>query len=191
MTAPVIAACGPGDLDDVVELVNLSYRGASAQAGWTHEHDWIAGPRTTREGLERELSASGDAVIFGQRDDGGVLRACVLLDLSRGGPERTGYIGMLTVRPDLQDAGLGRRMLAYAEDAARARGARRARMTVLSIRDSLIAWYERRGYARTGETQPFPYDDQRFGAPRRADLEFIVLDKPLEPDDFRSIRSEI
>jgi ribosomal protein S18 acetylase RimI-like enzyme len=175
----VIAPCAADDLDDVVELVNLSYRGASSQAGWTHEHDWIAGPRTTRAGLEQELSASGDAVIFGLRDADGVLQACVLLDMSRGGAERTAYIGMLTVRPDLQDAGLGRRMLAHAEDEARRRGARRARMTVLSIRDSLIAWYERRSYARSGETQPFPYDDQRFGTPRRTDLEFTVLEKAL------------
>lgn len=179
MSGLAIAACGADELGDVVDLVNLSYRGASAQAGWTHEHDWIAGPRTTREGLERELADSGDAVIFGLRDEQGVLRACVLLDMSRGGAEHVGYIGMLTVRPDLQDAGLGRRMLEYAEDAVRRRGAARARMTVLSIRDSLIAWYERRGYVRTGETQPFPYDDERFGAPRRADLEFIVLEKPL------------
>ena len=179
MTGPVITPCAAGDLDDVVELVNLSYRGAAAQAGWTHEHDWIAGPRTTRESLEQELSAAGDAVILILRDDGGRLRACVLLDMSRSGAELTAYIGMLTVRPDLQDAGLGRRMLAYAEDEARRRGARRARMRVLSVRDSLIAWYERRGYARTGETQPFPYDDQRFGTPRRADLAFTVLEKTL------------
>ncbi len=177
MTELVIAPCGADDLDDVVELVNLSYRGLSAQAGWTHEHDWIAGPRTTRGGLEGELSAP--AVIFGLRDAAGTLQACVLLDMARSGPARDGYIGMLTVRPDLQDAGLGRRMLAYAEDEARRRGARRARMTVLSIRDSLIAWYERRGYARTGETQPFPYDDDRFGTPRRADLEFVLLEKAL------------
>ena len=52
-------------------------------------------------------------------------------------------------------------------------------MTVIAQRAELIAWYERRGYARTGEARPFPYGDPRFGEPRRDDLSFLVLEKPL------------
>jgi hypothetical protein len=52
-------------------------------------------------------------------------------------------------------------------------------MTVVSVRESLIAWYERQGYRRTGETECFPYDDGRFGAPLRPDLVFVVLEKPF------------
>ena len=52
-------------------------------------------------------------------------------------------------------------------------------MTVIVQRPELIAWYERRGYALTGERRPFPYDDERFGDPRRTDLEFAVLEKRL------------
>jgi hypothetical protein len=52
-------------------------------------------------------------------------------------------------------------------------------MTVIHLRDTLIAWYERRGYRRTGETEPFPYGDERFGIPRRDDLYFVVLEKAL------------
>jgi GNAT superfamily N-acetyltransferase len=85
---------------------------------------------------------------------------------------------MLTVRPDLQDQQLGRRMLAAAEDVARESGARRLRLTVINVRDSLIAWYGRRGYSLTGETLPFPFDG-RFGIARRDDLSFLVLEKPL------------
>jgi hypothetical protein len=59
------------------------------------------------------------------------------------------------------------------------------RMTVITIRDTLIAWYERRGYARTGELLPFPYGDQRFGLPQRDDLRFEVLEKSLD-DPARS-----
>jgi ribosomal protein S18 acetylase RimI-like enzyme len=88
-------------------------------------------------------------------------------------------MGMLTVRPDLQDRQLGRTMLAAAETHAQAQGAQRVRMTVIQIRDTLIAWYERRGYARTGETRPFPYAELRFGQPARDDLEFIVMEKAL------------
>jgi hypothetical protein len=52
-------------------------------------------------------------------------------------------------------------------------------MTVIQVRDTLIAWYERRGYSLTGETKPFPYGDDRFGRPLRNDLHFVVLEKTL------------
>ena len=90
------------------------------------------------------------------------------------------YLGMLTVRPDLQARGLGRRMLQEAERYAAAQGARRMRMTVITVRDTLIAWYERRGYRRTGELLPFPYGHDRFGLPQRDDLQFEVLEKSLD-----------
>ena len=48
-------------------------------------------------------------------------------------------------------------------------------MQVFWQRDSLIAWYERMGYRRTGETRPFPMDDPRLGLPLRDDLWFEVL----------------
>jgi len=52
-------------------------------------------------------------------------------------------------------------------------------MTVIDIRDSLIAFYERRGYVRTGIHKPFPYGDERFGIPKRDDLRFELLTKDL------------
>ncbi len=52
-------------------------------------------------------------------------------------------------------------------------------MTVIRVRTELIAWYERRGYRATGESKPFPYGDPRFGLPKRDDLDFIILSKPL------------
>jgi ribosomal protein S18 acetylase RimI-like enzyme len=90
---------------------------------------------------------------------------------------------MFAVRPGLQNSGLGRRVLDAAERRARALwDAREMQMTVISVRDELIAWYERRGYRRTGEKRPFPYGDERFGRPRRPDLDFVVLAKPLPRD---------
>jgi ribosomal protein S18 acetylase RimI-like enzyme len=85
----------------------------------------------------------------------------------------------LTVRPDLQNRQLGRALLSAAEEFAKERGGRRIRMTVVNVRDSLIAWYERRGYRSTGETQPFPYGDERYGRPLRDDLHFVVLEKDI------------
>ena len=56
-------------------------------------------------------------------------------------------------------------------------GGKRIRTHVVTIRDALIAWYVRRGPHKTGETEPFPYRDDRFGAPLRDDLSFLVLEK--------------
>jgi len=90
------------------------------------------------------------------------------------------YFGMFAVRPDLQGGGIGRRIVQAAEQHARDDlGASTMRMHVLRQRSELIAWYLRLGYEPTGETVPFHYGDERFGLPRREDLEFIVLSKPL------------
>jgi GNAT superfamily N-acetyltransferase len=89
------------------------------------------------------------------------------------------YLGMLTVRPHLQDRQLGRTLLGEAEAWAAQAGARRIRMTVVGIRDSLIAWYQRRGYVLTGETQPFPYENPEIGSSVRRDLDFVVLEKAI------------
>jgi ribosomal protein S18 acetylase RimI-like enzyme len=102
------------------------------------------------------------------------LLGCVWLEPAKGD---TWYLGMLTVTPTLQDRQLGRTMLAAAEAYVVEQGGKRIQMTVVSIRDTLIAWYERRGYRRTGEVRPFPYGDARFGIPRRDDLAFVVLEK--------------
>jgi len=177
----LIAPCAPSDIEAVAELVNSAYRGDTARTGWTHEADYIGGQRTSAADLAAELAANPASTLLALRkaDDGDIL-ACVMVERVDGSDgRRAGYIGMLTVRPDLQADGLGRVLLEAAEQYARRDGADRARLTVVSIRESLIAWYVRRGYALTGETRPFPYDDQRFGEPRRDDLEFVVLEKSL------------
>ena len=91
-----------------------------------------------------------------------------------------GYFGMFSVRPSLQGQGIGKAMLDEAERIARDEFAQPAmRMTVIDVRDELIAYYARRGYRRTGVHKPFPYGDERFGIPKRDDLRFEVLEKAL------------
>jgi ribosomal protein S18 acetylase RimI-like enzyme len=86
---------------------------------------------------------------------------------------------MLAIDPRRQASGLGSVLLTAAEKYAAARGATVAHMTVIQVRESLIAWYERHGYRRTGETEPFPYGDESVGTPMRPDLHFVVLEKSL------------
>lgn len=95
-------------------------------------------------------------------------------------PSGTAYFGMFAVDPTLQGGGYGRQVLAEAERIARDDfGATAMEMTVIRQREALIAWYERRGYTQTGERRPFPYGDERFGLPKRDDLEMVVLAKTL------------
>jgi ribosomal protein S18 acetylase RimI-like enzyme len=165
------------DLPAVAELVNSAYRGETARQGWTHEADYLDGQRTDAATLRAELAADPGVQLLALRDEpDGPLLGCVRLEPLSGD---AWYLGMLTVRPDLQDRQLGRAVLEAAERHAAGQGAKRIRLTVVSIRDNLVAWYERRGYRLTGETEPFPYDDQRFGLPRRDDLAFVVLEREL------------
>jgi ribosomal protein S18 acetylase RimI-like enzyme len=166
------------DLDAIAALVNSGYRGDASRAGWTTEADFLGGQRTDADALRTDLAARPGAVLLTLRDEaGGALLGSVWLEPQA--PE-VWYLGMLTVRPDLQARHLGRTLLAEAEAYAASRGARRMRMSVITVRVPLIAWYERRGYVRTGETLPFPYGDERFGVPMRSDLRFEVLEKALQ-----------
>lgn len=165
------------DLDAVSALVNSGYRGESSRLGWTTEADYLGGQRTDVATLRADLAAKPAAVLLLLRDAADApLLGSVWLEPATAD---VWYLGMLTVRPDMQDRKLGRSLLTAAERFVIARGARRVRMSVINIRDTLIAWYERRGYRRTGETQPFPYGDERFGLPLRDDLCFVVMEKDI------------
>lgn len=161
----------------IVELVNQAYRSSGAAAGWNSEADFIEGERITESLLRADLAAKPHAILLTFRDDNdSAMLGTVWLEPKA---DEVWYLGLLTVRPEQQDKQLGRTLLQAAEAFAQDRGARRMRMSVVNVRTTLIAWYERRGYARTGETQPFPYEDERFGKPLRSGLAFVVLEKDL------------
>ncbi len=166
------------DYPAVVDLINVAFRATGPTASWNIEAGVIEGQRMNDSLLREDLAASPEAHLLVHRDSAdGTILGTVWLDPKRDG---VWYLGLLTVRPALQKQQLGRALLAAVEDFAKQRGARRMRMTVVHVRDTLIAWYERRGYTLTGETKPFPYHDKRFGNPLRDDLHFVVLEKALE-----------
>lgn len=168
------------DVPAVAALMNRAYRGVGGARGWAVETDYLAGDRTTTEALRAELAAKPAARLMKWVDGPeNSFSGCVGLEPLGGD---VWYLGSFAIDPELQNGGLGRVMLAAAEDWARQRGGRRMRMTVINMREALIAWYLRRGYHKTGETEPFPYGDDRFGAPLRDDLSFLVLERDLECD---------
>ncbi len=165
----------PDDLPTLHALIESAYRGDSARRGWSHEADLLDGQRTDLATLDAMLADPAQHLLILR--DNEVLRACVALTDKGAG---LAYLGMLTVDPREQGSGLGKLILAAAEDHAAAHfAANRIEMTVITQRGELVAWYERRGYGLTGERRPFPAHDPRFGLPQRDDLAFVVLEKLL------------
>lgn len=165
------------DFPAIIDLVNVAYRGKGPVASWNIETGIIEGTRLTDSLLREDLAAKPHAHFLVTRDpESSLIIGTVWLE-----PESDGvwYLGLFTVSPALQRQHLGRALLSSAEDFAKAHGAKSIRMGVLNLRDALIAWYERRGYLRTGETEPYPYGDNRFGTPLRDDLNFVLLKKQL------------
>lgn len=176
MIAPTFRPATSSDAAALHRLVESAYRGDSAKAGWTHEADLLGGQRTDEAELLDILASASRVILLAEVE--GVLTGCVqVADQGEG----LAYLGLLTVDPTRQAGGLGRLLIEAAEAEARSRfAATRMEMTVIRQRSELIAWYERRGYALTGETRPFPLDDERFGLPQTRELEFVVMEKALK-----------
>lgn len=174
MTQLTFRPATPADIPALVTLVTSAYRGDISRQGWTTEADLLDGQRIDAEVLLADIQRARSIVIIAER--GTALVACVHVADEHG----AGYLGMFSVRPDLQSRGIGSRVMDEAERHAREQLQLPVmRMTVIDSREELIAFYERRRYARTGVKKPFPYGDQRFGIPRRQDLRFEVLEKNL------------
>ncbi|MEV7544700.1 GNAT family N-acetyltransferase [Streptomyces sp. NPDC089915] len=162
------------DVPALVALVESAYRGDASRAGWTTEADYLDGQRTDPNGVAAIIADPDSTLLVVER--AGELVACCQLE-HRGDHA---YFGMFAVRPGLQGGGLGKEVMAEAERRAREDWkVAEMRMTVVNVREELIAYYVRRGYRRTGELSPFPYGDERFGIPLRDDLAFELLVKAL------------
>lgn len=159
------------DVPQIVALVNAAYRGESSRAGWTTEADLLDGQRTDAEEMSSLIAAGGSIILLSF--NGEELIGSVHLHHAH----HAAHMGMLVIRPDLQDDGLGKKLIGEAEAAAiKMWGVNRMLMYVLTLRHELIAFYERRGYRRTGKLKAFP-DDVRFGIPKVRGLQLELLEK--------------
>jgi ribosomal protein S18 acetylase RimI-like enzyme len=160
------------DVPRIAVLIERAYRGPEAAKGWTNESEILTGPRSSPaeiEGLIREPDARFVTAVSDE-----ALVACALI--KREGD--SAYFGMFAIDPDVQGGGLGKAMMARCEEAARELWeAKSMRLTVISLRDKLIGWYERRGYVRTGEHEPFPFETATGAL--RTDFDLVVLKKRL------------
>jgi ribosomal protein S18 acetylase RimI-like enzyme len=160
------------DVPALAALIERAYRGPEAAKGWTNEAEILTGPRSSPEeiaALIRDRNAR-----FVTARDKGTIAACALVKREANGA----YFGMFAIDPDLQGGGLGKLMMGHCEEAARVLWASKSmRLTVISLRSKLIEWYERRGYQRTGESEPFPFDTATGAL--RTDFDLTVLQKKI------------
>lgn len=160
----------------IARLVNSAYRGDSSKAGWTSEADLLDGQRTDPSEVESLIQDTANSMILLclQTDE---IIGSVLLQKK----EEAAYLGMFVVSPDLQGNGIGKQFLSAAERIAQYEwGVSKIIMSVITLRPELIAFYQRRGYRRTGEVLPFP-DDPAAGIPLVQGLQFEMLEKDLLP----------
>ena len=167
-----IIAATEKDIPELVVLINSAYRGEASKKGWTTEADLLVGVRTDEENLQ-QLINDHNATILKCVNDQQQLVGSVYLQKQND----LLYLGMLTVKPELQGFGIGKKLLQASELYARNNGCILITMTVISVREELIGWYERYGYKRTGRKKPFPTGTE-FGIPKQP-LEMLVLEKEI------------
>lgn len=163
-----IRIAGTADLSRLHPAIERAYRGDSARQGWTHEADLLSGERIDRDTLEALIANPQALLLIAERGD--VPLGCVSLT---GRGNGLVYLGLLCVDPAQQAGGIGKTIIAAAEQVAKGElGADRIEMTVIDSRVELIAYYERRGFVRTGERRPFPVEVD-------PPITMVVLEKPL------------
>lgn len=185
----------PATADDVpllLPLIRSAYRGESSRKGWTTEADLVADERIDAAGLLAKIAEPEGVVLLVTDDAAPAPTVTTTSPATRPAPlaccevlrhkqdPAVAYFGLFAVDPDRQAGGVGKTVLAYAEDFARREwGVRKMEMWVIWTRAELIQWYERRGYTRTGARAEFPYKHLVNGDALRDDLYFDVLEKEL------------
>jgi ribosomal protein S18 acetylase RimI-like enzyme len=167
-----ITKANENDIPGLVKLLNSAYRGDESKKGWTTEADMISGELRTDEANMKELMGKSTAVFLKYTNEQNEIEGCVYLDQQDGKI----YLGMLSVVPELQTKGIGKQLMTASEKYAKEQDCAAIFMRVISIRSELIAWYERRGYYKTGKTETF--EDSPFGS-ATIPFEFIVMQKDL------------
>ena len=168
----MIEKAGLNDVAALNLLVNSAYRGDESKKGWTTEAFMLEGVRIDDDELIDIMNEPNSSVFKYVEND--AILGCVLLKIQ----ENKLYLGMLCVNPNLQNSGIGKKILQFADEFAAANKLIAIKMTVISHRVELISWYNRHGYLDSGLREPFPeqHDKDVISGEK---LEFVVLEKSL------------
>lgn len=128
----------PSEAESISALINRAFRRA--------ESFLIDGDRIDLQTVQSLLKKG----TFLLAEDHAILAGCVYVEL-RG--DRA-YVGLLSVDPAHQKAGLGSRLMSAAEDFCTKSGCRFVDLQIVNVRQELPSFYHHRGYIETG-TAPF------------------------------------
>jgi GNAT superfamily N-acetyltransferase len=175
-----IAPARAADADDndfvaeVVDLVNRVY--ADAERGL-----WQPGADRTDADEIAGMIRAGELVIARLHGDGELVGA---VHVQRRGAD-LGEFGMLVASPEYRGTGVGRELIAFAEDWARKQGLSRMQLELLvpqtwthPVKEFLNGWYTRIGYqrVRTGRLEDdYPALQPRLATP----CDFAIYHKDL------------
>ena len=140
-------------------IVNKAYRGEDSKKGWTTEAFLIEGDKRTDENDISELITKENSWILKY-----TLNGRIVANVNLQKTKDSLYLGMFSVDPELQGLGIGKKILAAADEFAKSKGCDKITMSVISVREELITWYKKNGYTDTGQVKPFPTDN-KFGTP--------------------------
>lgn len=147
---PTILKATIHNVPEAVALVNSAYRGETSKQGWTSESHLLEGIRINEAEMAGYFNRPEITLLKYVNDDG---RMDGFVYLEQVKNKRL-YLGMLTVNPNLQASGIGRQLLNAADEHARRLDCEAVKISVITSRAELIAWYERRGFKATGEVFP-------------------------------------
>ncbi|KAI6785472.1 uncharacterized protein J7T54_007115 [Emericellopsis cladophorae] len=143
------------DAEELRQLIEAAFRAEDSRDGWVDDLGLGSGFRLELDVVLGIINDSDSAMQMAFDDNGTLLGTVTVAQREQG----RGMIFHLAIQQQHQQGGLGRKILAYAEDYGQQRwGITRVGLNALSTRTLLISWYMRRGYVKTGETTPFPRD---------------------------------
>ena len=165
------------DSDKIAILINSAYRGDSSKLGWTTEADILGGLRTDKEMIQEIITDTKSQIelVFDDQNLDELL-GCVYLKRI---DSQVLYFGMLVVKPLIQNKGIGKKILNHIDQLASHWGCLKITISVIHTRSELISYYERRGFIKTGISEPFPTDDIRYGEPKVPNLTLIEMEKKI------------
>lgn len=155
-------------IEKISNLVNEAYRG---KIGWTKETDLVQGNRTTASDIKSIILNSNSHLLISLEQN--KIIACICVEQINN----EAYIGLFAVAPNKQAKGIGKQVLQLAEQYAINNFTfEKFVMVVVSQREELISYYERRGYTRVGKIKQYP-TNLNVGIPKVENLTIEYLEK--------------
>lgn len=165
------------DAPQIAKLIQISFRAEDNGIAWTGPEVELNRTFTiTPEEVLSTINNPEAEFLIATTDNSTLVGVMAAIKRSN----ELARLAMLAVDPSYQRTGLGRRVLANAEEYAQTNWViKKTGLNALNNRGLLIEWYERQGYVRTGEKTPFPVKAFRdIELPEG--LHFVEMEKSLD-----------